>query len=115
QHARESIGASLLEYDIRARDLRILRGPILFAEGAVLIVAQRAGDEQPLIEAELLLDILAERVAFRRPLTGGLDRAGVDARDARREDVGRVERSIESVANELRADGGLRFDTAGEL
>src|SRR5205085_7728696 len=84
--------------------------PVLRAESAVLIVPHRSGEEESLIETELLLDVLAECPAFDRFLARRLDRTGIDPRDAGRKDVRRVERSVESIANKLNADRRLRFD-----
>ena len=95
--AEVAYAAPVLQSHPRHRDLGVPGRSVLLPECTVLVVAQRAGHIEALIQAELLFDILAERVGLDRPLTGRLDRAGVDARDARREDVRGVERSIEAV------------------
>src|SRR5205823_1624817 len=105
----------VLERNPGARDFRIHRRAILLPERAVLIVADRTGQIEPLIETELLLDVLAERLALGRRFTGRLDRAGVDARDPRRKHICGVERSVKAIANPLHAARGLGLDPAREL
>src|SRR5262249_55117605 len=104
-----------LERDPRSADLGVGSGPTVDTEGAVLIDSNGTGQEEPVIEGELLLDIAAERHEPGGALARRFVRGAGERLAARRQRLAEVQGCGDVVAVVLETARRLRADPARQL